>query len=234
MPRFASNISMMFCEWPFEQRYHAAASAGFRAVECWFPYAWPAQEVREWMLDAGVEQVLINAPAGDWINGERGLAALPGREREFREGFEHALSYARVLGCPRINCLTGIADARWPIDRIEATLMANLRWAARLAARYDIDCLLEPINNVDVPDFFLTHIAQAERLINQIAEPNVRLQFDIYHASMMGGDVEQQLERVRDLIAHVQFADAPGRHEPGNGHIDFSATFDALDRIGYG
>lgn len=233
MPRFAANISMLFTELPFAERYAAAVRAGFGAVECWFPYAWPVEEVARWRRDAGVSQVLINAPAGDWDAGERGLLALPGREAAFREGFDCALEYAVALDCPRINCLAGLLPDGVSRPDAIACAIENIQYAAARAARHGICCLIEPINSRDVPGYVFNTTDSALELIDAAGVDNVQLQFDIYHVQVMEGDVATRLRLLRDRIGHIQFADNPGRHEPGTGELNFDFLFGWLDRIGY-
>jgi len=231
MPKFAANLSMLFTEAPFLERFERAARAGFRAVECQFPYEAPAAEIRARLDAHGLEMVLHNLPAGDWAAGERGIACLPGRVDEFRAGVARAVEYARVLGVPRLNCLAGIAPADAALAH--RTLVDNLRFAARELAGAGLALLLEPINTFDVPGFFVCRTAQALALLDEVGAGNAFVQFDAYHAQRMEGGLEATLRAHLPRIGHVQVADHPGRHEPGTGEIDFETLFDTLDRLGY-
>ncbi len=230
MPRLAANVSMLFPELPFLERFAAARAAGFRYVEYQFPYAWQAAEVARGARDAGVEVVLHNLPAGDMTKGERGIACLPGREAEFRDAVERGIEYAKAAGCPRVNCLAGIAAA----DQIHfETFVKNLRHAARRFAEAGLQLLVEPISTRAVPGFFLTRSAQAVDVLNAVSEPNAFIQYDAYHMQIMEGDLAFTLERLHARIGHVQIADVPGRHEPGSGEINFAFLLAHLDAIGY-
>ncbi|WP_439589397.1 hydroxypyruvate isomerase [Hydrogenophaga sp.] len=231
MPRFAANLSMLFGELPFLDRFEAAARAGFRGVEYLFPYDFDARELAARLSDHGLEQVLHNLPAGDWAAGERGVACIPGREAEFRTGVDAALRYAQALGCRQLNCLAGIAPTGVPDDEVRATLRSNLRHAAREFAASGIRLLVEAINTRDIPGFYVNRTTQARALIEDI--DNAWLQYDIYHMQIMEGDLARTLETHLDRIAHVQLADNPGRHEPGSGEINYPFLFRHLDTIGY-
>ena len=233
MPRFAANLSMLFTEQPFLDRFARAADAGFEAVEFLFPYAWPAARIRE-LLDAhGLRLVLHNLPAGDWEAGERGIACLPDRVEEFRAGVATALDYAKVLGVGQLNCLAGKALAGADPAVLRATLVANLRYAAGELAREGLKLLVEPINTFDIPGFFVHRSDQALELLDEVGAPNAFLQYDIYHAQRMEGELAATLQRHLARIAHVQIADNPGRNEPGTGEIHYPFLFEHLDRIGY-
>ncbi len=233
MPRFAANVSMLFTERPFLERFAAAARAGFDAVECQFPYEAPAAEIRARLDACGLPLVLHNLPAGDWAAGERGLACLPGREAEFRAGVVQAVAYAKALSTPRLNCLAGIAPAGVDEARLRATFVANLRHAAAALADAGLTLLVEPINIHDMPGFWLNRGDVAVELIREVGAANLKLQFDAYHAARMGDEPLAAFERLRPWIGHVQVADVPGRHEPGSGTLGCAALFDALDRAGY-
>jgi len=233
MPRFAANLSMLFGEVPFLDRFEAAARAGFRAVECQFPYPFPKEAIAERQRRHGLELVLHNLPAGDWEKGERGLACLPEREREFEEGVALGIEYARALGCARLNCLAGVAPPGVEPGRLRATLVENLRRAAARLADAGLDLLVEPLNTRDVPGFLLCRTEQALSVLDEVAAPNLRLQFDAYHMQVMEGDLANTLQRHLARIGHVQIADNPGRHEPGTGEIHYPFLFAHLDRIGY-
>ncbi|MCQ9376631.1 hydroxypyruvate isomerase [Methyloversatilis sp. XJ19-49] len=233
MPRFCANLSLLFTEQPFVARYAAAAGAGFTGVECHFPYGVPAGALAGELQAHQLEQVLFNLPPGNWAAGERGIACLPDRVDEFEAGVWQALDYARVLGCRRINCLAGLA----PDDADRAALLAvmerNVRFAARALSREGIELMIEPINTRDMPGFLLNQSAETLALIERVGEPNVKLQYDVYHMQIMEGDLARTLQRELARIGHVQIADNPGRHEPGSGEINYPFLFDWLDRIGY-
>lgn len=230
MPRLAANLSTLFPELDFLDRFAAAARAGFRYVEFQFPYAWPAAEIARCARDAKVEVVLHNLPAGDFAQGDRGIACLPGREKEFRDGVESAIAYAKAVNCPRLNCLAGIA----PVDRERfALLVENVRYAARRLGAVGVSLTLEPINTRTVPGFFLSRSAQAIEVLNAAGEGNAFLQYDFFHLQIMEGDLAQSVQRLLARIGHVQLADVPGRHEPGTGEINFDFLLRHLDAIGY-
>jgi len=234
MPRFAANISLLFAEHPFLDRFDAAAAAGFRGVECLFPYAFCAPEIAGRLQDLGIEQVLFNLPAGDWEAGERGLAALPGRQDEFRRGVELALSYAERLDCPRLNCLAGIPPSGDVREACWDTLLANLAWAADQLALHGRTLTVEAINSrLDMPGFFLNRSEKVVRALEQINRRNACLQFDLYHQQVESGDVIRTYQRLQHWIGHIQFADNPGRHEPGTGELAFDRIFQVIDESGY-
>lgn len=233
MPRFAANLSYLFTEVPFERRFAAAAEAGFAAVEFHFPYAFPAARLADAARAAGVAVVLFNLPPGDWAAGERGIACHPDRVDEFRAGVALAIEYAQALGCPRLNCLAGLLPAGVDAATAHSTLVANLRFAAQALASAGLTLLLEPINTRDMPGFFVATSRQALDIIAAVGAPNLRLQYDVYHAQIMEGDVARTLAAELPRIGHIQIADHPGRHEPGTGAIDFPLLFGHLDRIGY-
>lgn len=233
MPKLAANLSMLFTELPFLDRFAAAARAGFRAVEFLFPYDHPAEEVAARLKDNGLQLVLHNLPAGDWAAGERGIACHPGRVEEFQAGVRRALDYARVLRTPRINCLAGILPAGVSEGEARATLVANLRHAAQALKAEGIPLLLEPINSFDIPGFLVNRTAQALGLIDEVGSDNLFLQYDIYHAQRMEGELGQTLRNHFARIAHVQLADNPGRNEPGTGEINYRYLFALLDELGY-
>lgn len=233
MPRFCANLSLMFTEHPFVERWGAAARAGFAGVECHFPYAVPAGELAAELRTHRLEQVLFNLPPGDWAAGERGIACLPDRIDEFEAGVAQATRYARELDCRRINCLAGIAPADADRAELLSVMERNLRFAARTLAGAGIELMVEPINTRDMPGFLLNRSAETLALIERVGEPNVKLQYDVYHMQVMEGDIARTLERELARIGHVQIADNPGRHEPGTGEINYPFLFDWLDRIGY-
>jgi hydroxypyruvate isomerase len=230
MPKLAANLSTLFPELPFLERFAAAARAGFRFVEYQFPYQWNAEELARRARDAGVQVVLHNLPAGDFAKGERGIACLPGREREFRESLEKAMTYAKAADCPRLNCLAGLA----PADRAHFdVLVANVRHAARRLGEAGLQLVLEAINTRSVPGFFLSRSAQAIDVLNAAGEPNAFLQYDFFHMQIMEGDLAKSVERLLPRIGHIQLADVPDRHEPGSGEINFDFLLRHLDAIGY-
>ncbi|WP_374673925.1 hydroxypyruvate isomerase family protein [Ideonella sp.] len=233
MPRFAANVSLLYPEWPFADRIAAAAADGFRAVECQFPYAVPAGTLAARLLDEGVSMVLLNAPAGDWAGGERGLAALPGREAECRAGVERALAYAQALGCPRVHLLAGVVPAGMGRDRAEATYLAQLDWAAAQARAAGCELLIEPLNAQDVPGYLLATQAQAHALVQAVGAPNLRVQMDLYHVARTEGDVLAALTTwlPSGRVGHLQVAGVPGRHEPTGGPVDWPAVFARLDAL---
>lgn len=233
MPRFAANLSLLFHEVPFLERFACAARAGFGAVEFQLPYAFPAQAIRN-ALDANrLTAILHNLPAGDWTAGERGIACLPQRMQEFREGVRQAIDYALALGVPQLNCLAGIAPTDVPPEILHRTLVDNLRFAAGTLQRAGLRLLIEPINTFDIPGFYLHGTMQAIELLDEVASDNAFLQYDIYHAQRMEGELAATLQRHLGRIGHVQLADNPGRHEPGTGEINYPFLLAHLDRIGY-
>ena len=230
MPRFAANLTMMFGELSFLDRFEAAAKAGFKSVEFLFPYDYPAQTVREVADRAGVEIVLFNFPPGDWAGGERGIGALPGREAEVSAALQRGIDYALTLRVPRVHLMAGnIAVSATSRARFEDAL----REACALAAPHEIDILLEPLNGRDMPGYFLDDFALAEELIETLKLPNLKLQFDIYHRQILHGDVSTALRRMLPIIGHIQTASVPLRHEPGTGELDDFRIFHWLDEIGY-
>lgn len=233
MPRFAANLSMLFTELDFLDRFEAAAKAGFEGVEYLFPYDWPADELVRRLQAHGLTQVLHNLPAGDWAAGERGIACHPDRVEEFRSGVDRAVEYAGALGCPQLNCLAGIRPEGVSEAEARRTLVENLRFAAGRLGQEGLKLLAEPINTRDIPGFFLCHTAQALEIFDEVGADNLYLQYDAYHMQIMEGDLAPTIERHLERIAHVQIADNPGRHEPGSGEINYPFLFDWLDRLGY-
>ena len=234
MPKFAANLTMLFTEVPFLERFERAALAGFEAVEFLFPYEFPAGEIRARLEQHGLTLVLHNLPAGDWSAGERGIACHPGRVEEFRAGVEAAIRYATALGTPQVNCLCGKSPEGAGHDAAHKTLVENLRFAAGLLGAAGRKLLIEPINTFDIPGFFLNRTEQALAIIDEVGAANLLLQYDIYHAQRMEGELAATLKRHLSRIGHVQVADNPGRNEPGTGEINYRFLFDYLDRIGYG
>jgi hydroxypyruvate isomerase len=233
MPRFAANLTMLFNEVPFLDRFERAAKAGFEAVEFLFPYAYDAAEIRQRLDAHGLQLVLHNLPAGNWDAGERGIACHPERVGEFREGVERAISYATALGVGQLNCLAGKAPPGVPDTLLRQTFVANLSFAAQALGNAGIKLLIEPINSFDIPGFYLTRTDQAIALLDEVGSANAYVQYDIYHAQRMEGELAATMQKHLAHIAHIQLADNPGRNEPGTGEINYAFLFRHLDRIGY-
>jgi hydroxypyruvate isomerase len=232
--RLAANLSMMFTELPFLERFDAAARSGFKGVEYLFPYEAPATEIRARLDRHGLTQVLFNFPAGDWARGERGIAALPGRIDEFRSGVASALHYARICGCRQLHAMPGKLPAGADRARCLSIFVDNLIFAADAAAAEGIDILIEPINTrVDIPNYLLDHTDLALELMARAGRPNLKLQFDIYHMQIMEGDLARSIERLLPKIGHMQLADNPGRNEPGTGEIRYEWLLQRIDELGY-
>jgi len=233
MPKFAANLTMLFNEVPFLERFALASEAGFEAVEYLFPYDYNAAELKQELSDNGLVQVLHNLPAGNWAAGERGIAVLPDRIDEFRRGVVMAIDYATALGCKQVNCLAGVAPAGLNDDVLRSTFVHNLRLAAQELAKYDVRLLIEPINTYDIPGFYLNTVEQAASIIAEVGSDNLFVQYDLYHQQRTRGELVATYERHKELIAHVQLADNPGRNEPGTGEINYPFIFKALDQAGY-
>lgn len=233
MPRFAANLTMMYNEHPFLERFRAAAADGFAGVEFLFPYAHEATLLRALLDDAGIEQVLFNCPPGNWDAGERGLAALPQRVDEFRAGVETALHYAGVLGARRLHVMAGLVQGENERPRQRDTYVANLAYTAKQAALHGIDVLIEPINTRDMPGYFLTHQQQAHAICREIGAPNLKVQCDLYHCQIMEGDLSMTLRRDIAGIGHIQIAGVPQRHEPDGGEVNYPYLFSVIDELGY-
>ncbi len=237
MPRFAANLSMLYNEHAFLDRFAAAAADGFSAVEFLFPYAFEAKDLSQRLADHGLQQVLFNAPPGDWAAGERGIACLPGRELEFRRGFAQALSYADALACPRVHVMAGIAPAGADHQELQATFEANLAWAAEQAATAGRDVLIEPINTRNIPGFFLNRQDEAHRIAELVAEAigvaNLKVQMDLYHCQIVEGDVATKLRQYlpSGRVGHLQIAGVPERHEPDIGELNYPYLFDLIDEL---
>jgi hydroxypyruvate isomerase len=232
MPKFAANLTMLFGEIDFLDRFEAARRAGFRGVEYMFPYPYRPEQLAERLQKNALTQVLFNLPAGDWAAGERGIACHPDRVNEFQEGVGRALDYA-PLGCKQINCLAGLAPQGVPLEKARETLIGNLRFAAEKLGEAGIRVLIEPLNTRDVPGAFLRHTTQALEILDVVGSPNVGLQYDIYHMQIMEGDLARTIERNIGRIAHLQLADNPGRHEPGTGEIHYPYLLRFIDGLGY-
>lgn len=234
MPRLAANVSLMFPEVPFMERFAAAARAGFRYVEYQFPYAFgSAAEVAQRARDAGVEVVLHNLPGGDAAKGDRGIACQPARIAEFREGVARAIEYAKAVNCPRLNALAGVAPADAAPELLFETLAENLRYAAGQCAAAGLTLLTEPANRRTIPGFFLSTSRQGIEVIDAAGAPNLKLQYDIFHMQIVEGDLAKTIERLLPRIGHMQLADVPDRHEPGTGEINFDFLLAHIDRLGY-
>ena len=233
MVKLAANLSMMFNEVPFLDRFEAAAKAGFQGVEFLFPYEWEAKELKRRLDGAGLKQVLFNMPPGNWAGGERGTASLPGRQKEFREGVKKALEYAAVLECPLMHCMAGIPPAGTAFGTAAALFASNVAWAAEQASAAGVRLCLEPINHRDMPGFHLNTMAQGAAVIAAIGAEKVGLQFDIYHCQTTEGDITKRMELHMPIIAHMQLADVPLRNEPGTGEIGWPYVFRRIDELGY-
>lgn len=233
MPRFAANLSMLYPQHDFLARFSAAASDGFEAVEYLFPYDFTAAEIKLRLEDFGLTQALFNAPAGDWGSGERGIASLPGRESEFRDGFQKALEYAAVLGNDRIHVMAGLLPSEELRQKHHAVYLENLSHAAQEAAKAGITVLIEPINTRDMPGFFLNRQDQGQAVCKQVGAYNLKVQFDFYHCQIVEGDVISKLRRDFAGVGHIQIAGVPDRHEPNLGEVNYPWLFEEIDRLGY-
>jgi len=232
MCKFAANLSMLFTEVDFLDRFEAAANAGFNSVEYLFPYDYPAALIKAQLQKNQLTQALFNAPAGDWQAGDRGIACLPGRENEFIDGFNRALEYAKFLGNKRIHVMAGIVGENASQANIDCYIN-NLRYAATAAQPLGINVLIEPINNIDMPGYFLNYQEQALDLIRQIDQPNIKLQFDVYHCQIMQGNVLARFEQALPYIDHVQIAGVPGRHEPSIGELNYAFILSEIEKLGF-
>jgi hydroxypyruvate isomerase len=233
MPKFAANLTMLFNEVPFLDRFDRAARAGFDSVEFLFPYAFPAADIVSRLKSNRLKLVLHNLPAGDWDGGERGIACLPDRVDEFRDGVGRAIEYASALGAPQVNCLAGKTPLGATDGMLRQTFVANLKYAAAELKKAGIKLLIEPINTYDIPGFYLNRTAQAISIIDEVGSTNLFLQYDIYHAQRFEGELAATMTKHLARIAHIQIADNPGRNEPGSGEINYPFLLDHLERIGY-
>ena len=233
MPKFAANVSMMFNEHAFLDRFAAAAACGFKGVELLFPYEFPVEEVASALKGQQLTQALFNMPPGNWAAGERGLACLPGREKEVMAGVDKALRYAEALNCRTLHLMAGVAPNNVALEKLEATFVANLTAVAKVCAAQRITVVIEPINQRDMPGYFLSYQDQARRLIERSGALNARIQMDLYHCQIMEGDLTRRLEKQIAQVGHVQVASVPDRHEPTEGELNFPHLFEALDRVGY-
>jgi hydroxypyruvate isomerase len=232
MPRFAANLSMLYTEHAFLDRFSAAAQDGFQAVEYLFPYDFKASVLAQRLRDNGLQQVLFNAPPGDWTAGDRGTAAVPGREAEFRAGFLQALDYAKALNCPRIHAMAGLV-AGLDADRVKATYVGNLAWAAQAAAQAGCEVLIEPINTRDMPGYYLNRQDVAHAIVQELNAPNLKVQFDLYHCQVVEGDVATKLRHYLPTgrVGHIQIAGVPERQEPTVGELNYSYLFEVIDAV---
>jgi len=233
MPKFAANVSTMYTEWPFLERFAAAAEDGFAAVEYQFAYEHPAAEIAARALDAGVQVVLLNAPPGNAVVGDRGLAAVPGREAAFRATIPRAIEYAQALQCPKVHVLAGVMPAGVERAACRARFVENIAWAAEQMRGCGIELMIEPINTRDVPGYFLNHQAEAHAIRAEIGSPALRVQMDFYHVQIMEGDLVMRLRRHAAGVGHVQIAGTPERHEPDTGEVNYDRVFETLDEVGY-
>jgi hydroxypyruvate isomerase len=233
MPKLAANLSMLFTEIDFLDRFKAAANAGFKGVEYLFPYDYDKKDLADRLQKHSLSQVLHNLPAGNWGQGERGIACHPDRVDEFKAGVAQAIDYAKALGCPRVNCLAGIQPADADPGKVRGTFVDNLRYAAGKLKDAGIRLLIEPINTFDIPGFYLSRTDQALDLIRDVGSDNLFVQYDIYHAQRMEGELGATIAKNLASIGHLQLADNPGRHEPGTGEINYGWLLGHIDRIGY-
>ena len=233
MPKFAANLSFLFTELPFMDRFEAAAKAGFRAVEYMAPYPYAAAELKAALQANGLTQALFNLPAGDWDGGERGIACVPGREAEFKTGVSSAINYGQALGCTKVNCLSGKLPRGVTRAAAQATLISNLTYAASELKKAGVLCMMEPINSLDIPGYFVNRTMEALAIFDQIDSDSLKVQYDIYHAQRMEGELANTLKNYLTRIGHIQLADNPGRNEPGTGEINYPWLFKHIDAIGY-
>lgn len=233
MPKFNANLTMLYNEVDFMERFAKAAASGFKGVEYLFPYAFPAAQLAEELQKHKLEQVLHNLPAGDWDKGERGIAVLPDRVNEFQEGVGRAIEYAKALGCKQLNCLVGLTPQAEEPDKVHATLVENLKFAAAALDQEGIKLLVEPLNSQDMPGFHIVHTQDALKLFDDVGHKNLSLQYDIYHMQIMEGNLTRSIKDNLGRIAHLQLADNPGRNEPGTGEINYTNLFRFIDEMGY-
>jgi len=233
MPRFAANLTMLFNEVPFLERFALAKLGGFKAVEFLFPYDFDVQAIKSALDNNALKLALHNLPAGDWNAGERGIACLPDRVTEFRAGVAKAIEYATILGVPQLNCLAGKAPAGADPKALHDTFVSNLQYAASELKKVGLKLLIEPINTFDIPGFYLSKTEQGIAILDAVAADNAFLQYDIYHAQRMEGELANTIQKYFSRIAHIQLADNPGRNEPGTGEINYEYLFGLLDRLGY-
>ncbi len=233
MAKFAANLTMLFTEVDFLQRFEKAYHAGFKAVEFLFPYAYEPAQLAALVKQYGFEQALFNMPPGNWDAGEKGMAALPGREAEFKASVDTALVYANALNCKKVHAMSGIVDPRFSYQQHVDTFITNIRYAADRFAQYGITLVIEPLNTRDAPGYFIAHQRDAAALIAQVDRPNVKLQLDLYHAQIMDGDLSVLIQDLASVIGHIQIASVPARHEPSEGELNYPHLFKVLDESGY-
>ena len=233
MAKFAANLTMLFTEVPFLERFERAHNAGFKAVEYLFPYAFDADLLAEKLQQYGFEQALFNMPPGDWDAGERGFAAIPGRKLEFQESVKTALIYAKALKCKKVHAMSGLVDPSFTREQHTNTFISNIRFAADAFAEHGIELMIEPLNTRDVPNYFIAHQRQAAELIRQVERSNVKLQLDLYHAQIMDGDLTHLIHDLADITGHIQIASIPTRNEPSEGEVNYPYLFKVLDESGY-
>lgn len=233
MPRFAANLSMMFADAPFIERFGRAAAAGFKGVEYLFPYDYPAAELAERLAENGLSQVLFNLPPGDFAAGERGIAALPGREAQFRESVDQAIEYAQALGCPRLHAMAGLIEDEALRPQMREVYLENLRYAARRLAEQGLTLLIEPINTRSIPGYFINRQAEGHAILAELGELNLKVQMDFFHAQVMEGDLAACFKRFQAGVGHIQIAGVPDRHEPDLGEVNYAYLFALLDEQGY-
>jgi 2-dehydrotetronate isomerase len=229
MLRFAANLSFMYGEYAFPERFAAAARDGFTGVEYLFPYEYPAQQLAAWLQAHGLVQVLFNAPPGNWAAGERGLASVPGKEEEFRGAMRTALEYAQTLSCPRVHVMAGVQPG------VRSTFVSNLAWAAELAAPAGVQLLIEPINTRDMPGYFLNRQDEAHAIVDEIGSPALQVQMDLYHCQIVEGDVSMKLRKYlgEKSVGHIQIASVPERNEPDRGELNYDYVLDVIEEVGY-
>ena len=233
MPRFAANLTMLFTEQPFVDRFSAAGRAGFSAVEFLFPYEFQADDLAIRLAEENLNQVLFNLPPGDWDAGERGVAALPGRESEFLEGLERALEYARILKCPTLHVMAGVPVGGTSHDEALEVFVENLQLACDAAACQATTIVIEPLNTRDVPGYLFSRSDQASQIIDKVGRNNIGLQLDLYHCQIMEGDLENRIKNLSNIISHIQVASVPNRNEPDSGEVNYPHLFKIIDEIGY-
>lgn len=233
MVKFSANLTMLFTEVDFLDRFAKAAGNGFTAIEYMFPYDWEADQLQELQQEYGLQQVLFNLPVDEWAAGGRGIACIPGRESEFQENVARAIPYAKKLECPLVNCLVGLTPEGVDPDKVEQTLVNNLRFAADELEKENITLLVEALNSYNVPGFYLVGSQKTVELIEAVGSPNLKFQYDIFHMQRMEGELINTMTALKEVIGHIQLADNPGRHEPGSGEINFDNVFKAIDASGY-
>lgn len=233
MPKFCANLTMLFQEVGFLDRFEAAAKAGFKGVEYLFPYDYPKDQLAEKLHQFKLTQALHNLPAGNWGAGERGIACHPNRVGEFQDGVGKAIEYAKALGCKQVNCLAGIAPKDVAPDKLRQTFISNIKFAASELKKAGVKLIIEAINTQDMPGFYLNNTRQAVSIIKEVGSDNLGYQYDVYHMQVMEGNLTRTIKDNLDIISHIQIADNPGRHEPGTGEINYPFLFKFLDEIGY-